>query len=183
MFGAGNIGGAEVQMYDRNHGGSKKIGVARYFAPGFLMVAAVGLVLPGCQSVETHSAEVSNAIGHDQTISVGDAQARVFPGMSGAEVVEVLGTPNIITTDRERREVWTYDKISTQTVTAFSSSGGEGIILGGLRAGDGLLASGLRYGNASGSEGTSRSTKALTIIVKFSENKRVRDVAYRYSAF
>jgi hypothetical protein len=53
---------------------------------------------------------------------VGTVQREIRVGMSGAEVITVLGPPNIVTTDAERREVWTYDRIATETV--YSSSAG-----------------------------------------------------------
>ncbi len=43
--------------------------------------------------------------------------------MSGAQVVTILGSPNIVSTDSERREVWMYDKIrATRTHSASNSS-------------------------------------------------------------
>jgi len=41
-------------------------------------------------------------------------------------VATVLGSPNIVTTDTERRETWVYDKISSEV--AYSES--EGTVIG-----------------------------------------------------
>ncbi|MDR0933534.1 MAG: hypothetical protein LBM56_00375, partial [Burkholderiaceae bacterium] len=46
-------------------------------------------------------------------VTVGAVQKEIRIGMSGAEVAAALGSPNIVTTDEERREVWIYDKIAT----------------------------------------------------------------------
>ena len=51
--------------------------------------------------------------------------------MSGAEVAGVLGSPNIVSTDEERREVWIYDKISTDVAYSTSSGGLAALVLGG----------------------------------------------------
>ena len=47
--------------------------------------------------------------------------------MTGGEVAEVLGSPNVVSTDEQGREVWIYDRISTDT--AYSQGGGFGSIL------------------------------------------------------
>lgn len=87
--------------------------------------------------------------------------------MSSAEVIEALGSPNIISTDEQRREIWVYDKVSTQSAYQ-NSEGGIGLILLGV----------------SGSRGSStRNQRTLTIIVKFDSQNKVRDVSYRTSSF
>ena len=72
--------------------------------------------------------------GHqERQMTVGTVQREIRNGMSGAEVAEVLGSPNIVTTDAEGREVWVYDKISTDVTYSRSSGGG---IIGLLISGD-----------------------------------------------
>ncbi len=83
--------------------------------------------------------------------------------MTNADVVQALGSPNIVTTDEQRRESWVYDKVSTNV--SFSGSG-EGVQSEGRGAG-----------------AASRNQKTLTIIIKFDENKKVRDFAYHTSTF
>ncbi|CAM2833752.1 outer membrane protein assembly factor BamE domain-containing protein [Helicobacter burdigaliensis] len=103
----------------------------------------------------------------DEKISVAKAQKDIKVGMSSAEVVEVMGSPNIISTDAQRREVWVYDKISTQQAYK-NGSGGISIILAGIE----------------GNSGSSiKSQRTLTIIIKFDESQKVRDVAYHTSSF
>ena len=87
--------------------------------------------------------------------------------MSGAEVAQVLGSPNIVTTDEQRQEVWIYDKISTETARSESSGGVFVLILG--------------YSQES--KASSKSQKTLTVVIKFDQNKRVRDFAYHTSRF
>ncbi len=103
----------------------------------------------------------------DDRLTVAKAQREIRIGMSSAEVVEVLGSPNMVTTDEQRRETWVYDRIST---TVDSSSRHHGVWV-------------LLYDFSSNDSTYSSSQKTLTIIVKFDGQGRVRDFAYRSSAF
>jgi outer membrane protein assembly factor BamE (lipoprotein component of BamABCDE complex) len=107
--------------------------------------------------------------------TLGTVQREIRVGMSGGEVVQALGSPNIVTTDEKGREVWVYDKISTERVQSSSS----GLILGGLIYGSG--AGGGLAGQSAGASSTSQRT--ITIIIKFNEQKKVRDFAYHTSRF
>ncbi|MDD3183057.1 MAG: hypothetical protein PHD48_09680 [Alphaproteobacteria bacterium] len=142
-----------------------------------VLLCALLLPLAACASAQDHRADVSNQ--DKDRISVASAQKELRKGMTSAEVVEVLGSPNMVTTDENRRESWVYDKISTEKVYS-KSSGGLGLIFGG--AGGGFL--GGLGGNTSSSAGASSTTqRTLTIIVKFDEAGKVRDYAYRSSSF
>ena len=142
-----------------------------------VLLCALLLPLAACASAQDHRADVSNQ--DKDRISVASAQKELRKGMTSAEVVEVLGSPNMVTTDENRRESWVYDKISTEKVYS-TSSGGLGLIFGG--AGGGFL--GGLGGNTSSSAGASSTTqRTLTIIVKFDEAGKVRDYAYRSSSF
>ena len=121
------------------------------------------LSLGGCASASNHAEQVQN----DGNLSVGVVQKEIKVGMSGAGVIEVLGSPNIVSTDEKRREVWVYDKVSTETVHSSSSGWVFAVLAGGQ----------------SSSGATSRSQRTLTIIIKFDENNLVRDFAYHTSKF
>jgi outer membrane protein assembly factor BamE (lipoprotein component of BamABCDE complex) len=103
----------------------------------------------------------------DDRVTVGTVQGNIEIGLSAARVVEVLGSPNIVTTDEQRREVWVYDKVSTDRVDTANSSYGTLIILGGRR----------------GSSSSSQRQRTLTIIIYFDEQKKVRDFAYNATQF
>jgi uncharacterized protein (DUF1330 family) len=79
----------------------------------------------------------------------------------------ILGSPNIVTTDEKRREVWIYDKVSSESVDTQNSFGGSIIILGG----------------STSQRQRSETQRTLTIIIKYDEEKKVRDFAYNYSQF
>ena len=108
-------------------------------------------------------------------LTVGTVQREIYIGMPAYEVAEILGSPNIVTTDEDRQEVWVWDKISTNV--AYSRSGGviAGLLVGGSGGGAGAA--------TVSSGATSTSQKTLTVIVKFDFESRVRDLSYRTSSF
>jgi len=100
-------------------------------------------------------------------VTVGKVQREIRIGMPSAQVIEVLGSPNLVSTDENRLEVWVYDKIATD-VSYSNNAGGVWLILGAV-------------GGNSGAASTSQRT--LTIVVKFDVDKKVRDFAYHSSSF
>jgi len=131
-------------------------------------ILSLGLtIIVGCQTASEHSADVRKARGDDEKISVGTVQRQIKVGMSSAEVVVALGSPNMVTTDSERRENWVYDKISTERVVSETNGDFSLLIVGG--------------GEQTGASSTSQRT--LTIIIKYDKNSMVRDFSYRYSSF
>jgi outer membrane protein assembly factor BamE (lipoprotein component of BamABCDE complex) len=109
--------------------------------------------------------DMNAAKGEGSNLSIGTVQKEIKVGMSSAEVVGVLGSPNMVTTDDKRREVWVYDKVSTEGMT--SASEGRGFLWFPT--------------NSNGT--TSRTQKTLTIIIKLDERGMVRDFAYNTSKF
>lgn len=128
-----------------------------------LLVALAGLA--SCKSGSEHleSIETENA----ESLTAGTVQKNIRVGMSGAEVAEVLGSPNIVTTDEQRREAWIYDKIATERVES-SSEGGLFLIIAGV---------------GQEAEASRTTQRTLTVIIKFDENGKVRDYAYHASRF
>ncbi len=120
----------------------------------------------GCSTAD-HMNSVNAAQGRNMPLTVGRIQREIRVGMTSADVVGTLGSPNMVTTDDERRENWVYDRVSTDTAYSSSSAGVGLLVLGAM--------------GSSGARSTSQRT--LTIIVKFDNANRVRDFAYRSSAF
>ena len=87
-----------------------------------MCIFAITVMSLGCMSAQEHYEQTHGA--QEREMTVGTVQREITKGMSGAQVAEVLGSPNIVTTDEEGREVWVYDKISTD-VTYSQSSGGR----------------------------------------------------------
>jgi outer membrane protein assembly factor BamE (lipoprotein component of BamABCDE complex) len=115
---------------------------------------------------EYHAKKVQAGLQGDR-LTVGTVQREIRKGMTGAEVIETLGSPNVITSEDGGREVWVYDKFATDVV-ASGSQGGVWLILGVV-------------GGSAGAASSSQRT--LTVVVKFDEQKKVRDFAYHASRF
>ncbi|MBK1663461.1 hypothetical protein CKO38_01420 [Rhodospirillum rubrum] len=143
---------------------------------------ALALTLSSCQSASDHAADVRRGQDGDK-MTVGKVQREIRVGMTNAQVVEVLGSPNMVTTDENRRETWVYDKVSTETAYSNSTGGVNTLILGGGLLGGGLLGGGGGAGYQSGAGAVSSSQRTLTVIIKFNEAGQVRDFAYRSSSF
>ena len=104
-------------------------------------------------------------------------------GMTSADVIEALGSPNIVSTDEKRREVWVYDKIATEHAYSTSSGGVSALILAGFVGGSSAGGGGIAPGYSQSSGASSTTQRTLTIIIKFDEGNKVRDFAYRQSTF
>jgi len=130
-----------------------------------LTVLLLVVSLTGCASASYHKNQVQDDSG--DRLTVARVQREIKIGMPSASVAEILGSPNIVSTDEERREVWIYDKVSSDVT--YSQSEGIGTLI--------LLSS----DRTSGSRSTTQRT--LTIIVKFDLEGKVRDFAYHQSKF
>jgi len=137
-----------------------------------LGTATLGLILSGCSATD-HRAEVRNDV--QDRISVGTVQKEIRIGMAAGDVAGILGSPNIVSTDAERREVWIYDKISTEVAYSRSSGGIVGLLIG---SSGGAIGAGSKEAGAASS-----SQRTLTVIIKFDEQSFVRDFSYRTSSF
>jgi outer membrane protein assembly factor BamE (lipoprotein component of BamABCDE complex) len=115
----------------------------------------------GCMTAQQHYEQTHGA--QERQMTVGTVQKEIRKGMGADEVAVALGSPNIVTTDAEGREVWIYDKISTD-VTYSRSGGGGG-----------------SYEKGAGAQ--SKTQRTLTVVIKFDENNKVRDFAYHTSRF
>ena len=146
-----------------------------------LIIITMILPLIGCMSAHQHYQQTHGA--QERQMTVGTVQKEIRKGMSAVEVAEALGSPNIVTTDAEGREVWIYDKISTD-VTYSRDSGGLGAILLIGGASGGAVGGGLGSGSYRRSAGAqSKTQRTLTVVIKFDEQKKVRDFAYHASRF
>jgi len=129
---------------------------------GVLVTLATGIALAACESKPPAPPQPSA-----EELTVGKVQGEISVGMDAASVAQILGSPNIVTTDEKRREVWIYDKVSTDRVDEDRLAGGTIIVL---------------FASKETASSSSRQ-RTLTILIKFDEAKKVRDFAYNYSQF
>ena len=127
----------------------------------------LAVLLSGCMAAGDHAAQVGAGGGADERLALGTVQREIRVGMTNADVVAVLGAPNMVTTDERRRENWVYDRVSSESVYS-SSAGGANVLFLGAGASSGAAR---------------RSQRTLTIIIRFDEASRVRDFSYRSSSF
>jgi outer membrane protein assembly factor BamE (lipoprotein component of BamABCDE complex) len=121
--------------------------------------------LGACSNVQDHRANLSST--NEREMTVGTVQKEIRKGMSGAEVVEALGSPNMVTRDEKELETWVYDKIATEASYS-QSSGGLFLLLGGV---------------ASSSGAASVTQKTLTVVIKFNKDGKVDSYSYHASKF
>jgi outer membrane protein assembly factor BamE (lipoprotein component of BamABCDE complex) len=141
-----------------------------------LSLTVTALIVSGC-SASSHRADVQD--DSMDRVTVGTVQKEIHLGMSGADVLSVIGSPNIVSTDIDRNEVWVYDKLATDVAYSDSTAGVLGLIIGPL---GGAGAAGVGTGVYS-SGARSKSQRTLTVVINFDADKRVRDFAYHTSRF
>ncbi len=99
----------------------------------------------------------------------GTVKSKIVKGQTTqAEILKLLGSPNIVTKNKEKMEVWTYSKQSSDTK---SGSVGAGFLAGSLIFGGGSSA----YSNTS--------TSTFDLIITFDKNDVVHDFSVVSSQF
>jgi uncharacterized protein (DUF1330 family) len=101
----------------------------------------------------------ANKPDDSNNLTLGTVQSKISKGQSQSSVMDVLGSPNIVTKDSQGREVWTYDRISRDNE---AQSGGFWLYLSGKS-----------------SSASSSSSKSLTVLITFDDNKNVLDYTYQ----
>ena len=105
-------------------------------------------------------------------LTLGTVQKTVYEGANQTEIMEALGAPNIITNNSSGREVWTYDRISREVQAS------SGLVVTWWNPISWLA------GIASGSSSRSSTTsKSITVLITFDDNKRVADFKYQRLEF
>jgi outer membrane protein assembly factor BamE (lipoprotein component of BamABCDE complex) len=105
----------------------------------------------GCAPVATIPQRQADA----EKLTLGFVQSKIKAGVSGEDVVAVLGSPNIVTTADSGNETWIYDKISTDEE-----------YVGGIWSGV-----------------KSKSTRTMMVVIRFDASKKVSSVQYRQTTY
>ena len=129
------------------------------------------------------------AIAIPTVVGAQDAQSSLTHGMvqmnvkvgvtTQAEIIEAFGGPNITTIDGSGQEMWVYDRHAT--VSYDKTSGFSIGLFGGAGGGNGAGVGGLGFGSRKSK--SSQSSRAMTLIIKFGQDKVVSDFRSRSSSF
>lgn len=127
-------------------------------------LAAVSVAFSGCSEKARQREQRAHK---DREFTMGVVQKEVRVGMTEADVVTALGSPNMVTRDAEGRTTWVYDKIASEASES-RSSGGFSLIL---------------FGFDKSAAASSSTQKTLTVIIKFNEQQQVETFTYHSSKF
>jgi outer membrane protein assembly factor BamE (lipoprotein component of BamABCDE complex) len=142
----------------------------------FIQVLFLAVLLTGCETAGSHRKALDDS--SEQKITLGVAQKEIKVGMSQGDVAKALGSPNMVTKDKDSIETWIYDKVSTDYAYSTSSGGLSSLILG---FGSGV-AGGLGGGVSKNAGAASRTQRTLTIIIKFNKAE-VSEFTYNATSF
>jgi hypothetical protein len=131
------------------------------------MLKYILVVIVGCMGCATTYNGQKAENQQTQQMTLGVAQKTIRKGLDQATIATGMGSPNIVTRDKDGNETWIYDKISSDVSYSASDSYGTLLIIGGS--------------NSKGS--SSSSQKTLTIVIKFDENHLVDSFSYHSSKF
>ena len=138
----------------------------RYALYVFLGLSLLAVCGEGCgKKASTHYKRLETP--EDQKLTLGKVQKEIKIGMSQADVATALGSPNIVTKDKEGTEAWVYDKMATEVLSSSSNHAGSFI-----------------FWTWSGEDSAAKkSQRTLTVVVKFDKQGGVKDVTYNASSF
>lgn len=163
------------------------------------LVAFAGVVV-GCQAPapppiqpradinERVDNPAAGTVERPSALSYGSVNATVKKNVTTqSDLLNLFGGPNISTTDAEGVETWVYERTSSMTDTAggredrdFAAFFGAGASIGPAVIGGG--AGGSKH-SGTDQRRTVNSVRTLTVVVKFNDNKTVKDVSSRASYF
>jgi outer membrane protein assembly factor BamE (lipoprotein component of BamABCDE complex) len=123
------------------------------------------LLIAGCAPYSVPLASIPARQIETQKITVGSAQS-LKVGMSGADVINALGSPNIITSDSAGGETWIYEKISKEFEFMTAQDGSW------------------LFSPRSQLSGVSSSTeRTLIVVVVLDANRKLQRITYRQMTF
>jgi hypothetical protein len=132
---------------------------------------------PQAQAVSAPNAQPS-------ALSYGTVTATVQKGKTTqADLLQMFGGPNISTTDSDGVETWVYERSVTQTDVASNSRSSEAAAKLGLFFKSVELGASGSTSQSAAASSTTTSIRSLTVIVKFNQDKTVKDYSARASYF
>ena len=138
-------------------------------------ILSISFILFNCAPPEPIIIEVP--VEKEDKLTLGTVQSKIKKGMNQTEVLEVLGSPNIVTKNKSGNEVWTYDKVGSSQ----SSSSGVSATYGQAQLNQGFWAFlfGGTTNSAQSNSGSSTESKSLTVIITFDSDSTVSDFTYQ----
>jgi outer membrane protein assembly factor BamE (lipoprotein component of BamABCDE complex) len=140
------------------------------------VILLISILMISC-SPSYHQEQLHSTKERDMTVGIVQKEIRV--GMSPADVAEALGSPNIVTKDKEGSETWIYDKIATEA--SYSKGAVGGAAGAGGVAGSALVLGLISGSHESGAYGSTQ--KTLTVIIKYDDSGLVKNFSYHSSKF
>ncbi len=119
----------------------------RYFFAMFSIVA-----LSACQAP---LAVIPERVIETKKITLGDVQSSIKPGVSKSQVIEKMGSPNIVSSNSAGGETWVYDKFSAES----------------------------EYSNGFSSGVSSKSTRTMMVVIDFNALGIATSVKYRQTSY
>lgn len=159
-------------------------------------VFVLPLLLTGCNNQEK--------IDNSKKLTVGKIQYNISKNISSTKVIKALGSPNIITRDKNGKMTWVYDKIKTYKTKTNSGAldfarlnNNDFVITGGIAAAGGAFATTgnpvalatagalgfLTYFSSNNNYKIETQQKTLTLILDFDRSERLENFSYMYSSF
>lgn len=146
---------------------------------------ATAVFLGGCASVPPPAQPPTPvAVETPSPLSYGAITATVKKGITTqADLIGLFGGPNITTLDSDGSETWVYERTASETST--SSQADVAVQARNLDVffGLGFVGKGTVAAQSSGRATVTRSIKSLTVIIKFNQDKTVKDFSARASYF
>jgi hypothetical protein len=132
---------------------------------------------PQAQAVSAPSAQPS-------ALSYGTVTATVQRGKTTQmDLLQMFGGPNISTTDSDGIETWVYERSVTQTDVASNGRSSDAAAKLGLFFKSVELGASGSTSQSSSASSTTTSIRSLTVVVKFNQDRTVKDYSARASYF
>ena len=113
-------------------------------------------LLVACQApVQAPLAVIPNRQQEVTKITLGGVQANLKKGAASATVIDVLGSPNLVTSNADGTETWVYDKMSFEQEVAVSGSSGV----------------------------STKSSRTMLVVIRFDSSKKIEEIKYRQTSY
>lgn len=139
----------------------------------------VAATLLGSALNATGAEKAAGTAGAEREFTLGLVQRQLRTGMSQTDVVEALGSPNLVTRNGQGREAWVYDRVASE---ARLTSSGIGAGAGGVGTPGTSLVLGLLSGHRR-DERSVTTQRTLTVVVRFDAGGAVESFSFHSSRF